>query len=467
MKHGAVDAESGSMLHGALKYKDMTVGEIMTPASGVFMIPLSGTLNYALMTKIFRSGYSRIPVYDNGKNDVVGIMLSKDLMLIDPKDCTPVRNFMTLFGRKPIVVWSDHKLGEMLNLFRQGSGHIALVRDVNNSGSSDPYYECKGIVTLEDIVEEIIGQEINDELDDDDENAGGEQEIRNRDRDLALLDLLNGKTEEEKLSMEEVQAVSSHLMNNVPQFSDTCRIVSKGKVMDIADLQIVLSQAHVIVANRQSTESMLAHRNPAPADILFDHSLSTERCILIMTGRVVVYAGHDQFRSELGPWSIIGLDALRSNAPTFEPDFSAYILSENIRFLVLTKNSFVVDPNSTLPKRPLTEKATSLFGKRETSRSITPVRHVSAERNLVVESEKALVFSPLWSTNPENTSSAKLAVSSSSTNASNDSVSIEMGQRALGGHRKYERIDATIQDDDYDNIGEEDLLSIPMNDNNV
>ena len=135
MKHGAVDIESGNMLHGALKFREMTVQEIMTPASEAFMIPLSEKLSVKIVQDIFRSGYSRIPVYDKDKNDVIGVLMSKDLLLVDPKEEIPVRNFMTLFGRAPLVVWPDQKLGEILNLFSASHRHMCIVRDVNNSGA--------------------------------------------------------------------------------------------------------------------------------------------------------------------------------------------------------------------------------------------------------------------------------------------------------------------------------------------
>lgn len=423
VKHGAVDVESGNMLSGALKYKDMRVEEVMTSSSEAFMISISETLNYALMTKIFRAGYSRIPVYDKDKNDIVGILLTKDLMLIDPKDSTPVRNFMTLFGRVPIIVWADHKLGDMLNVFRQGGGHIAIVRDVNNSGSGDPFYECRGIVTLEDIVEEIIGQEINDELDADDEAGGTAAEDRNRDRDLAMLALLNGKMEADKLSIEEVQAVSSHLMNNVPQFEDTCKSVSNGKVTDSSDLQVVLSKAQVIVADRQSSDSMLAHRNPVPEDILYESAVASDRCILVITGKVVVYAGQDQFRSELGPWSIIGLDALRSLENNFKPDFTAYVLSENIRYLVLTKETFVFNTASQLPKR-IRGKVGHGFGKRGTGRTS------SFGPKLDADAVNGAVVSPFW----------KVSGNESNAEISNRrATGFEMSTRG-GDSTQYERV---------------------------
>ncbi len=84
------------------------------------------------MYEIFKSGYSRIPVYDRDRNDVIGLILAKDLIFVDPEDETPIRNFISLFGRKPMVVWHDQKLGETLSMFRNERAHMAIVRDVEN-----------------------------------------------------------------------------------------------------------------------------------------------------------------------------------------------------------------------------------------------------------------------------------------------------------------------------------------------
>ena len=82
------------------------------------------------------------------------------------QDETPIRVFMTHFGRPVMNVWPDQKLGEVLKQFRMQRSHLAMVRDVNNAGEGDPFYEMIGIITLEDIVEEILGEEIMDEMDD-------------------------------------------------------------------------------------------------------------------------------------------------------------------------------------------------------------------------------------------------------------------------------------------------------------
>ncbi|RYH13697.1 hypothetical protein EON65_35010 [archaeon] len=66
----------------------------MTPSSECFMMSIHNTLSYKTMYEIFKSGYSRIPVYDRDLNDIVGLVLAKDLIFVDPEDEIPVENFI-------------------------------------------------------------------------------------------------------------------------------------------------------------------------------------------------------------------------------------------------------------------------------------------------------------------------------------------------------------------------------------
>lgn len=200
----------------------------------------------------------------------------------------------------------------------------------------------KGIVTLEDIVEEILGQEIGDETDLPEGELEGDA-IRQKDRDLAMLALISGKSVDEKLSPDEIQAISSHLTNNLPEFMTSCTEISKGRVADVPALQEVLSKAVVVSGERKSTKEMLDKKTALSEDILYRRNEASAKCILVLSGKVVVYAGKDQFRSELGPWSLLGTDALTLPDDQFAPDFSAFISSDSIRLLVLTKKDFYAD----------------------------------------------------------------------------------------------------------------------------
>ena len=92
------------------------------------------------------------------QNNVVGLLFVKDLIFIDPEDETRVSDFIEIFGRGVHVVWPDDKLGDVLRELRQGRSHMGLVRDVNQvDATQDPFYEIIGIITLEDIIEEILG----------------------------------------------------------------------------------------------------------------------------------------------------------------------------------------------------------------------------------------------------------------------------------------------------------------------
>jgi metal transporter CNNM len=77
--------EEVDIIAGALKYREMMVSQAMTPALQAYMISAADTLNYKLIYEIFKSGYSRIPVFEKDRNDVVGLILAKDLIFIDPE----------------------------------------------------------------------------------------------------------------------------------------------------------------------------------------------------------------------------------------------------------------------------------------------------------------------------------------------------------------------------------------------
>ncbi|KAL3673836.1 hypothetical protein V7S43_001524 [Phytophthora oleae] len=160
-----VHPEEGYIVRGAMSYKNKIVGDIMIPADKLFSLPASTILTLETLKMIYNNGYSRIPVWNKDPNDVVGIVFTKDLIYVDPNQDVPLLSFARVFAVAAHRIWLDAKLGEVLSVFKMGSTHMALVYDVNNSGPGDPFYELKGLVTLEDIVEEILQSKIVDETD--------------------------------------------------------------------------------------------------------------------------------------------------------------------------------------------------------------------------------------------------------------------------------------------------------------
>ncbi|CAI5715632.1 unnamed protein product [Hyaloperonospora brassicae] len=178
-----VHPEEGCIVRGAMSYKTKVVSDIMIPADKLFSLSISSStslflslacllhkhtgtrLSLEMLKVIYNSGYSRIPVWKKDPNDVVGIVFTKDLIYVDPNENVPLIAFARVFAVAAHRIWLDAELGEVLSVFKMGSTHMALVYDVNNWGPGDPFYELKGFVTLEDIVEEILQSKIMDETD--------------------------------------------------------------------------------------------------------------------------------------------------------------------------------------------------------------------------------------------------------------------------------------------------------------
>ena len=115
----------------------------------------------------FESGSTNKRLLPKGeRSNVVHILFARDLLFIDPDDNKPLEEVCRFYKNDVNFVYQDTILTDMFDEFKSGDkGHMALVQEVNNEGEGDPFYETVGLVTLEDIIEEIIQQEIVDETD--------------------------------------------------------------------------------------------------------------------------------------------------------------------------------------------------------------------------------------------------------------------------------------------------------------
>lgn len=160
-----LEGDEMNIISGVLNYKSKTVEEVMTKLEDCYLLDLSSVLDFRTIASIMQSGHSRIPVYDGERHNIVGLLLVKDLAFIDTDDCTPLRTVIKFYNHQVQRVYDDVHLDAMLEDFKKGHSHLAVVQRVNSEGSGDPFYEAIGIVTLEDILEEIIQSEIVDETD--------------------------------------------------------------------------------------------------------------------------------------------------------------------------------------------------------------------------------------------------------------------------------------------------------------
>ncbi|KAJ2608876.1 hypothetical protein H4S08_004283 [Coemansia sp. RSA 1365] len=208
---GNLSADEVTIIRGALELGEKRVVEVMTQLQNVYMVDINAKLDRNLLTEMLKQGHSRVPVYEGERVNVVGVLLVKSLILLDPDDAVPVRE--AKIAGIPLVT-PDVSLHDILNAFQEGGSHMAVVvgpkrntdettpllnkttTDGSNQATSDTppmirklstYIRSSsssqnlafgeishetvenfvplGIITLEDVIEELIQEEIIDETD--------------------------------------------------------------------------------------------------------------------------------------------------------------------------------------------------------------------------------------------------------------------------------------------------------------
>ena len=149
---GAVNAEEVNMIRSVIEFGDIQAGEIMTPRTDIFALP-AATPWVQACEMIFRAGHTRVPVFEGDIDNIVGILYAKDLLQYAGQgDNIDLRQVM----RKPFFVPETKKLDDLLREFKARKVHMAVVLD--------EYGGTAGLVTFEDVLEEIVG-DISDEYD--------------------------------------------------------------------------------------------------------------------------------------------------------------------------------------------------------------------------------------------------------------------------------------------------------------
>ncbi|HEY0964726.1 MAG TPA: CNNM domain-containing protein [Candidatus Paceibacterota bacterium] len=160
-EHSPVDADEERIIHGALQFSHMRVREVMTPAEAVVSFDEHQKLNDEFFTVVAEHGFSRLPVYSGTKSNIIGILYVKDLLAED--EDISIRQTEEAFDRTYLKVRPDELLDTVLARMLKQKKHLAIVRTRNQ--------QFLGVISLEDIIEQIIQHEIEDEDDDEDEGA--------------------------------------------------------------------------------------------------------------------------------------------------------------------------------------------------------------------------------------------------------------------------------------------------------
>jgi magnesium and cobalt transporter len=153
-----IDNDSYSMLKGALAFSEQTVMDVMVPRARMDLLNVADSIS-TLLPDIIETAHSRFPVFEESRDNIIGVVMTKDLLrhMVDPT--LTLRDLV----RPAVFVPETKRLNVLLQEFRSKRNHIAVV--INEHG------DITGLVTLEDILEQIVG-EIEDEYD-----VAGEQTI--------------------------------------------------------------------------------------------------------------------------------------------------------------------------------------------------------------------------------------------------------------------------------------------------
>jgi magnesium and cobalt transporter len=154
---GLIGVESRGMLEGVIRMSDGSAGDVMVASPRMDMIEISDAFE-EMLHQVIDIGHSRYPVYENTTDNIIGILHSKDLIKLQR---APELNIRTLL-RAVVFVPESKNLIDLLREFRRNRNHMAIV--------IDEFGRIAGLVTIEDVLEEIVG-EIEDEFDTDPESG--------------------------------------------------------------------------------------------------------------------------------------------------------------------------------------------------------------------------------------------------------------------------------------------------------
>nr|DBA14965.1 TPA: hypothetical protein GDO54_004237 [Pyxicephalus adspersus] len=328
--------EELNIIQGALELRTKAVEDVLTPLGDCFMLRSDAVLDFGTVSEILRSGYTRIPVYEGeDRANIVDILFVKDLAFVDPDDCTPLQTVTRFYHRPLHCVFNDTRLDAVLEEFKKGKSHLAIVQRVNNEGEGDPFYEVMGIVTLEDIIEEIIKSEILDETDLYTDNRKKER-VPHRERkqhDFSLFKLSDSEMKV-RISPQLLLATHRFMASEIEPFKTP--YLSEKILLRLLKHPNVIQEMKFDEKNKRSSEHYLYQRN-RPVDyfilILQVLNRSPSRC-----------SGLNRSESpnrERNDYGGSNNQLSNSNNNLYIPDYSVHILCD-VQFAKVSHHTYGV-----------------------------------------------------------------------------------------------------------------------------
>ncbi|TLY49949.1 MAG: CBS domain-containing protein [Gammaproteobacteria bacterium] len=243
-ERGLVDGDALTMLEGVLEVGDLQVRDIMVPRAQMVFVRRDEPAA-RILPVVVESGHSRFPVMDEDRDDIVGILLAKDLLRLttaSARERFDIREYM----RPAVFVPESKRLNVLLKEFRRNRNHMAIV--------VDEYGGVSGLCTIEDVIEQIVG-EIDDEFDvEDDQNIRRDAEAQFTVRGVTRIAEFNEYFGARLSEAEGVDTVAGLLMKELG------RLPRRGESASIGGFEF-----RVLRADRRRIDAL---RVVAPRDVL-------------------------------------------------------------------------------------------------------------------------------------------------------------------------------------------------------
>src|SRR5437660_935627 len=243
-ERGLVDGDALTMLEGVLEVGDLQVRDIMVPRAQMVFVRRDSEAA-RILPVVVESGHSRFPVMDEDRDDIVGILLAKDLLRLtttQARERFDIREYM----RPAVFVPESKRLNVLLREFRRNRNHMAIV--------VDEYGGVSGLCTIEDVIEQIVG-EIDDEFDvEDDQNIRRDAERHFTVRGVTRISEFNEYFGARLSEAEGVDTVAGLLMKHLG------RLPRRGESITIGGLRV-----QVLRADSRRLHVLQVHRLPGKA----------------------------------------------------------------------------------------------------------------------------------------------------------------------------------------------------------
>lgn len=383
-----LDKEEVEIVTGALTYAERDVRDIMTVLEDVYMLPINSVLDFKTISGIFAAGHSRIPVYNEQRENIVGILYMKELAFVDPDDATELSTIIKFYKHSLQYVDDDTKLDTLLELFIKGRSHLVVVQKiVDPEDGRDKYHKNVGVATLEDVIEEIIQTEIVDETDVISDN-------RNKQKVTSINSMVTG------LYPKELEGPEGSQLNNVqPVLTEQMALAAftflSANVAGFNDETILSRSVMKKLIERPECHLAIDSDSSEQKRELFTLGQQVNTFVLVLEGRVKVTVGQENFGFDAGPFSTLGTSSVSTTVGGSVPaDFTAKVSSTEATLLVVPRTLYVEASKASQIEKTTKETPRSerkAFNTASTVSSASIVRRTESEPQ---QMQDRLVISP-------------------------------------------------------------------------